>query len=622
VVSNSQDWDSFFSGDLGSAAEFTFSELERKLGISLPSSAYIHPMWWRSTENAPWQAHGWKAFPNLRRRLVRFERMRAIPIGSDQAASDETVAKVLSTEPRLILLAGVSGKKDTASSARDLYQSVLWTKRLAYVEATGRPWMVLSSEYGLIHPDTVIEPYDTNISEESPSYRRVWSDRVASELIQLCAAQGIETLEVHAGADLMLNGLVEHLNAAGLVVSWPLRGRRIGEQLSWYSLAIGAINSLSPDLISAGQRSESPGEDSHGSSGDGVAEDGGVEDDAETDESPRSVLFVASAFSAMIRALRTLGRSFARWRSLLSAEITRRTEPAGTGQSVPLTLSSQVKLAESLARFADSQNIRAGLAGISWTGNEEADALIRGNSFAFLIGVLINQGGGNVEAWDAPWVLQERIGELAPERILGEAEDLVRGIEGPPALHRSPDKMAEVILQAARSVIDQYDGDASRIWQEATSPKEVRRRLEAFTGIGPRQSSRAVEVLQRRLGVRFTGSERGILAYEAELRRVMLRSGLADFDDIEHMTMSMSALYPDDPGSLDPALFAIGSMWCHPVDPECHACAIGEHCPKIIETGGGTPQTAGTMESRSGRADDYLRSGAGLESRTPGTYSV
>jgi adenine-specific DNA glycosylase len=100
------------------------------------------------------------------------------------------------------------------------------------------------------------------------------------------------------------------------------------------------------------------------------------------------------------------------------------------------------------------------------------------------------------------------------------------------------------------------------------------------------------------MGVKLSGSDRGDLAYEADLRRVMLRSGLADFDDVEHMTMSIASLNPDDPGSLDPALLAIGALWCHQVDPACHACAIGEHCPKIIEPGGGTPQLSADDDNR------------------------
>lgn len=625
MVSDFQDWDSFFSAGLGSEPEFTFAELERKLGITLPSAAYIHPMWWRSAENAPWQAHGWKAYPNVRKRLVRFEKTKAIPVVSERPASDDTVKKVLSSEPRLILVGGVSGKRDVSSPAKDLYRSVLWAKRVAYVEATGRPWMILSSEYGLIHPDTLIQPYDTSLSDQSPAYRQAWSKNVASEVVELCAAQGIETLEVHAGADQMLNGLVEHLNAAGLVVSWPLRGRRIGEQLSWYSLAVGAMESLSPELeASDSSAGTNRVQEQAPSSDPGDVQDGSNEEGSPAlAESPRSVVVVASVFSALGESARSLRRRFQKWRSLVSAEITRRSGPAEGDTVKTLSLSSRLKLAESLAHFAESRSILEDLVRDPWTGNEDADDLLRANPFAFLVGILVNQGSGHEEAWDTPWVLQSRIGPLEPHLLLDKNEELVAAVEGPPAIHRNPAKIAEAITQAARTVVEDYHGNAAKLWEEATDPRELRNKLEAFKGIGPRQSARAVVVLQRRLGIRFAGSERGSLAHEADLRRVMLRSGLADYDDIEHMTMSMSELYPDDPGNLDPALLAIGSLWCHPVDPECGACAIGDHCPKIIESGGGVPQTgkAQTSRRRKQRTVTPVRSPTGTGDRDPDRYS-
>ncbi len=608
-MATSQDWDGLFDDESGAEPEFTFAQLEQILGIRLPSSAYIHPTWWRSVENAPWQASGWKAFPNLRKRYVRFERMKPIPATPEQEATDETTSKVLSSEPRLVLIGGVSGKRDVARPARDLYDSVLWSKRMAYAEATGRPWMILSSEYGLVHPDTVIEPYDSAMSDQSSAYRRAWSDNVAAEVISLCAAQGFDVLEVHAGADQMLNGLVEHLNGAGLVVSWPLRGRRIGEQLSWYSLALSAMSSLpTTDSERSTPGSSARADESEPVSPNGSPEavdaDGEQESDSGSEDSSRSVVVVASALSAIKRSSRSIKASLGEWRSQLSAEISRRSEPDSRKESGALSLGRQVKLAESLAYFAESRRILDALLEEPWTGNAAADDLLRANPFALLVGVLINQGVGNVEAWDAPWLLQERVGPLEPERLVDSEEDLIAGIEGPPALHRSPEKLARAIAETARTVIDDYGGDASLVWSDAKNVRELRKRLESFPGVGPRQSSRAAEVLQRRIGVRFPDSGRGAMAYEADLRRVMLRSGLADFDDIEHMTMQMSALNPDDPGSLDPALLAIGTLWCHPVDPACHACAIGEHCPKIIESGGGKPQTVDSTAGAVGAAGE------------------
>ncbi len=55
----------------------------------------------------------------------------------------------------LYLVSCVSMKRASPSPARDLYVSQWFLKARAHVEAAGWPWLILSAEHGVVHPDQV-----------------------------------------------------------------------------------------------------------------------------------------------------------------------------------------------------------------------------------------------------------------------------------------------------------------------------------------------------------------------------------------------------------------------------------------------------------------------------------
>lgn len=54
-----------------------------------------------------------------------------------------------------------------------------------YAKRTCDRIYILSAKYGLIHEDTVIEPYNTTLKDQSDSERRNWADKVLTDLGQL-----------------------------------------------------------------------------------------------------------------------------------------------------------------------------------------------------------------------------------------------------------------------------------------------------------------------------------------------------------------------------------------------------------------------------------------------------
>ena len=75
------------------------------------------------------------------------------------------------------------------------------------------------------------------------------------------------------------------------------------------------------------------------------------------------------------------------------------------------------------------------------------------------------------------------------------------------------------------------------------------------------------------------------VAYDVHLRRVFLRTGLAERDDVNHMVAAARTLHPERPGEMDNPVWDIGRGWCHPRSPTCATCPLVMACPRFIERG-------------------------------------
>ncbi len=172
------------------------------------------------------------------------------------------------------------------------------------------------------------------------------------------------------------------------------------------------------------------------------------------------------------------------------------------------------------------------------------------------------------------------------------APDVVRAaIARPPSLHRYVENVPRWVVSAAQQVLDVYGGDAETIWNDAPTAVELRRRLEAFDGIGQKKAAMAVEILERDRGVvvrELSGSD---VAFDVHIRRVFLRTGLADTDDLDHVVEQGRLAHPDRPGAIDLPAWDIGRRWCRPRDPDCDACPLAAACPRLIDRAEGVRAT-------------------------------
>jgi uncharacterized HhH-GPD family protein len=136
------------------------------------------------------------------------------------------------------------------------------------------------------------------------------------------------------------------------------------------------------------------------------------------------------------------------------------------------------------------------------TESDEANRLIASEPLALLIGFALDQQVTVPTAFAGPQKLKERIGGLDAARIAAmDPAELEAAFRQRPAIHRFPGSMARRVQELCAVVVDEYGGDAERVWTEATDAADLRKRIGALPGFGAMKISGLGSVLALRFGV-------------------------------------------------------------------------------------------------------------------------
>ncbi|MGZ8783454.1 MAG: HhH-GPD-type base excision DNA repair protein [Gaiellaceae bacterium] len=138
---------------------------------------------------------------------------------------------------------------------------------------------------------------------------------------------------------------------------------------------------------------------------------------------------------------------------------------------------------------------------LHFTGNEEADRLLAAEPLALLIGFVLDQQVTVPTAFAGPLKLQQRLGGLDAAAIAAlDPDRLLEVFRIKPGVHRFPGSMAKRVQDLCALVAEEYDGDASRVWRDATDTADLKRRIEALPGFGEMKVKALASVLARRFG--------------------------------------------------------------------------------------------------------------------------
>ena len=162
---------------------------------------------------------------------------------------------------------------------------------------------------------------------------------------------------------------------------------------------------------------------------------------------------------------------------------------------------------------------------------KEESYLLKTNWNAFLLGLIADQSVKAEMAWRLPYNLEKRLGYFDFERILKEesVESLENIIKEKPAL--------------------------------------------------------GTLLLVRDFGVSLENLSCIDIAYDVHVRRVFLRMGLVEKDNIKEVTEKARFICKNFSGSLTLPFWVVGREYCRPQNPKCSECRLSEFCEKKIELG-------------------------------------
>ena len=162
-----------------------------------------------------------------------------------------------------------------------------------------------------------------------------------------------------------------------------------------------------------------------------------------------------------------------------------------------------------------------------FTEDDAANELIAREPLALLIGFALDQQVTVQTAFTGPAKLKQRLGSLDARKIAATDPAQLEAIfREKPAIHRFPGSMAERVQALARHVLEEYGGDAERLWTEAEDGAELRRRIAALPGFGDMKIRSLTAVLAKRYGI---AAAREIAPSHPTLGDVDSAEALADY---------------------------------------------------------------------------------------------
>lgn len=202
---------------------------------------------------------------------------------------------------------------------------------------------------------------------------------------------------------------------------------------------------------------------------------------------------------------------------------------------------------------------------------------------AFVLACCMDKQVPAEKAWHIPWAIKEECSEFTIAKLSAFSFEWYRDIFIRKSLHRFNNVMSQVFHNAVHHILENYEGDASKIWSGKPSSAAVVYRFLQFDGVGVKIATMAANILTRELGVQFSDCYSIDISTDVHVMRVFKRIGLvspaATRDEVIYKARE---LCPDYPGITDSACWTIGRYYCHESEPECEKCPISVNCKKCM----------------------------------------
>jgi uncharacterized HhH-GPD family protein len=178
-----------------------------------------------------------------------------------------------------------------------------------------------------------------------------------------------------------------------------------------------------------------------------------------------------------------------------------------------------------------------------YTDSDEANELLATDPLALLIGFTLDQQVTVATAFSGPLKIKQRLGTLEIARL--DPAKVEAAFREKPAVHRFPGAMATRVQELAALVEDEYAGDASRLWREASDSADLRKRIAALPGFGEMKIKALSAVLWKRFGVK---AAEGLAPSHPTLGDVDSREALDAYQEKKRAHKRRRALAPPTKG--------------------------------------------------------------------------
>jgi len=219
----------------------------------------------------------------------------------------------------------------------------------------------------------------------------------------------------------------------------------------------------------------------------------------------------------------------------------------------------------------------------TFTRDPEADRLLRDDPFAFLMAASLDRGARAESVWKLPLRLQQKLGELDPEKFSRmtpiQLEQILRQLPKKP---RFPNQAAKTIVSLAKLVFQEFGGDARGVWS-GKPVLQVLDSLQRIHGVGPGIAHMTVRILIDEGQYEPSAHDLRLIDIKPDVHvtRVFCRSCLSPRPDNQSCIETARKLCPEFPGKLDWPAWEIGRKHCHESAPDCPECPLDDMCQKI-----------------------------------------
>jgi len=224
---------------------------------------------------------------------------------------------------------------------------------------------------------------------------------------------------------------------------------------------------------------------------------------------------------------------------------------------------------------------------IEFARNLEADNLLnnlKDYPHAFVLACIMDRQIKAERAWVIPYEISKEIEGFEFSKLLSCSLDKFVNIFKRKGLHRFNETMAKNFYAAIQKVHNDYNDNASSIWNDKPKSAAVVRRFLEFKGAGIKIATMAANTLARDFKIPMQDYICIDISPDVHVKRVFKRTGfISENASNDELIYSARELNPKYPGIFDLSVWQIGRNWCHPQNPNCKECYLNETCPKFIK---------------------------------------